>query len=56
MRDQIVGLIKKYRAASEKCWTPDGGYRSHHHAGQSYAYSKCADDLEKLLLEYKEAL
>jgi len=46
---QLIELIKKYRAESERGWTPEGGYKTKYLQGHSHAYDKCADDLEKLV-------
>ncbi len=48
MKEKIISLIKKYRAASEKRWIPVHGYKTEFAHGQSNAYDRCADDLEKL--------
>lgn len=56
MRDQIIELIKKYRAASECRWTPVHGYKTPFAHGQSNAFDRCVDDLEKLLDESKDHL
>jgi len=49
MKEKIIALIKKYRAASEKLWTPTEGYKSWTDRGISLTYDKCATDLEELL-------
>ena len=47
--DKIICLIKKYRAESERNWTPAIGYVDGYARGYSIAFGRCADDLEELL-------
>ena len=54
MKAKIIELIKKYRAESEDCWTPENGYDSKYSHGLSVAYDDAADDLEELLKAEEE--
>ena len=54
MKDKIITLIKKYRAESERFWTPTAGYPSDYARAHSVAYDHVADDLEELLKESEE--
>ena len=49
MKEQIIELIKKYRAESDRLWNPTSGYPSEYDRAHSYAYDHCADDLEEIL-------
>ncbi len=53
MKAKIIELIKKYRAESERLWTPGKGYPSDYCRVRSIAFEQCADDLEELLKEEK---
>jgi len=55
MKDKLIELIKKYRAASEKRWSATHGYKNEFAHGQSNAYDRCADDLEELVRHLSEA-
>ena len=54
MRDKIIELIKKYRAESEKHWTPEVQYSTRSNKQLSSAYDHFTDDLEKLLQSEKK--
>lgn len=49
MKSKIIDLIKKFRAESERQWSPHNGYPSEYAQAHSVAYDRCADDLEELL-------
>ena len=55
MKEKLINLIKKYRAASEKRWHPVHGYKNQFEHGQSNAYDRLADDLEGLVRHLSEA-
>lgn len=54
MKDKIIDLIKKFRAESEKHWSPETGYKDGYARGWSVAKGYDADALEKLLKEDEE--
>ena len=49
MKDQIIALIKEYRAESEESWNPTDGYRHPFAQQHSKDCNRFADNLEKLL-------
>lgn len=45
MKEKIIGLIKKYRAESQRLWE----LNTANACGRAAVYEKCTDDLEQLV-------
>jgi len=55
MKAKIIDLIKKYRAESERDWSPNDGYRYPYAQQHAEDCDHFADDLEGLLKEEEKA-